>query len=168
MVTNKLDHAAAEKLLTSIREAFDDVEREDGISLREAEVIDDCGGEREQRKARRLDNESHWSEVTFEDLERYHWMFTYLDAKGFRYYLPAVMSLAINELPKRDCDSPSSLLSCLTPRKNRSNEIFERYIALLSQSQKEVVRTFRWWLIDSYYAEDAFIALDRYWEHAAQ
>lgn len=169
MVLNKLDHAAAKKLLALIHEAFDEVEREDGISLHEADVIDDYGGELARRKARRLDNEAHWSAVQGDDIERYHWVFTYLDAQGFRYYLPAVMSHEIQQLHQCQGDSASlgSLLYCLTPCKKRNNEIFERHISLLNDRQKDVVRLFLWWLVDIYYDEEAFIALDRYWERTA-
>lgn len=166
MVTNKLDHAAAEKLRASIHEAFDEVEREDGISLHEADVIDDYGGELARRKARRLDNEAHWSEVKGDDIERYHWVFSYFDAKGFQYYLPAVMSWAIRGMSQGGFDSTSlgSLLYRLTPQKNGSDEIFDQHVSLLNQRQKEVVRLFLWWLVDSYYDEEAFEALDLYWE----
>jgi hypothetical protein len=169
MVTHKLDRAIGEKLLALIREAFDKVEREDGISLHEADVIDDYGGELARRKARRLDNETHWSAVKDEDIERYHWVYSYFDAKGFRYYLPAVMSWAIHGLSKRDFDSTSlgSLLYCLTPRKKVGDDLFEYHVSLLNQQQKDVVRLFLWWLVDSYHDEEAFDALDRYWERTA-
>ena len=169
MFTNKLDQAAAEKLLALIREAFDNVEREDGISLHEADVIDDYGGELARREARRLDNETHWSDIKDDDIERYYWVFSYFDAKGFRYYLPAVMSWAIHGLPTHGFDSTSlgSLLYCLTPRKMVGDEIFEHHVSLLNQQQKDVVRLFLWWLVDSYYDEEAFEALDKYWERTA-
>ena len=52
----------------------------------------DCHGTREERfKARRLDTDTRWQEVRDEWIEDLSSAPYFLDEKGFRYYLPAIM-----------------------------------------------------------------------------
>jgi hypothetical protein len=85
-------------LETEIREAFKGVTRQGGVSWSEAEVIDDYGSEDERAEARAKDTDKDWAELA--DDEKWDpgpgmggWSF--LDAIGFRYYLPAAMIRAL-------------------------------------------------------------------------
>lgn len=89
--------AIRQQLIAEIAEAFADVRREDGISIREADVIDRYGSDDEQLAARKLDAEEHWWDVPDAIIER-HTGFCFLDLKGLRYYIPAYMTCYLRTL----------------------------------------------------------------------
>jgi hypothetical protein len=91
----KEDLLNADELLDVIEKAFDGVEREDGVTLHEAVVIDNYGSQEEFEKAGSYDTETRWQDVSENDLAENPQFMTFLDAKGFRYYLPAAMSWSI-------------------------------------------------------------------------
>lgn len=78
-------------LIAEITAAFACVSREDGITLHEAEAIDDRKSAEECRAARQLDIEQQWQNVPEQDIWACCSALSFLDAKGFRYYLPAFM-----------------------------------------------------------------------------
>jgi hypothetical protein len=78
-------------LIAEITAAFDGISREDGTTLHEAEAIDDRKSAEECRAARRSDTDQHWQEVPAKDISACCSALSFLDAKGFRYYLPAFM-----------------------------------------------------------------------------
>ncbi|MEM8502064.1 MAG: DUF6714 family protein [Cyanobacteria bacterium P01_D01_bin.1] len=78
-------------LIQEITAAFDGVAREDGVTLHEATVLDDYGGPEERAKARAQDTEKRWQEVPERDIRCEDAVLSFLDAKGFRYYIPAYM-----------------------------------------------------------------------------
>lgn len=77
-------------LIEKIIAAFDGVSREGGVSMSEANVIDDYGSEAERAAARASDIDTRWQDVTEEQLAE-NWPISFLDAIGFRYYLPAYL-----------------------------------------------------------------------------
>ena len=91
--------AAAEisALTAQIRTAFQDVLRGEGVSLSETQVLDDYGGTEARQEARSWDTDTHWWEVSDEDLLDGHYI-TYLDDLGWRYYLPAFMTHSLKIL----------------------------------------------------------------------
>src|SRR5215204_4680210 len=78
-------------LIAEITAAFDGVSREDGMTLHEAEAMDDWKSSAEQRAARRLDLESRWQDVPDDDIFACCSALSFLNEKGFRYYIPAFM-----------------------------------------------------------------------------
>jgi hypothetical protein len=78
-------------LMAEIEEAFDGVSREDGTTLHEAIAIDDYLSEEEQRAARLLDIEKRWQDVPDDHIDACYSALHFMDAKGFRYYIPAFM-----------------------------------------------------------------------------
>jgi hypothetical protein len=99
------DLVEKDELLALIENAFNGVEREDGITLHEAAVIDDYGSEEEFVAARNLDTDSRWQDVPDSDISNHTSIYCFLDPKGFRYYLPASMSWAVKhyEEDENDC-----------------------------------------------------------------
>ncbi len=99
MAVPAADDAAA--LIAQIRMVFQDVLRGKGVSLSETQVLDDYGGVEARQEARSWDTDTHWWEVSDEDLLDGHYI-TYLDDLGWRYYLPAFMthSMKIFSIPK--------------------------------------------------------------------
>ena len=88
------------ELIAEITAAFDGVSREDGITLHEAIAIDDWKTPEEQLAARRLDTEQRWQDVPDDAIVACESALSFLDAKGFRYYLPAFMACGL-----RNCDT---------------------------------------------------------------
>lgn len=92
--------AERQKVLKEIEGAFETVVRGDGISWSESEIIDLYGSESQRRMARRKDREHGWKSL----LDNLEWNpevgvggFVFLDAAGFRYYLPAAMARCLRE-----------------------------------------------------------------------
>ncbi|RYG46715.1 hypothetical protein EON79_09410 [bacterium] len=86
--------AERDALLAHIEEVFAGVGREGGVSWSEAEVRDMYGTPEDQAKARAQDREAGWQSLVDDPKWRPTcgvggW--TFLDAVGFRYYLPAAM-----------------------------------------------------------------------------
>jgi len=77
-------------LIEEIIAAFDGVSREGGVSMSEAEVIDDYGSDEERTAARLSDTDTRWQDVTDEQLGS-NWPLSFFDPIGFRYYIPAYM-----------------------------------------------------------------------------
>lgn len=78
-----------QELISEVFAAFAGVEREDGITLREAIAIDEWKSRDEQLAARSLDTDRKWQDVSEETILASSAAPAFLDAKGFRYYLPA-------------------------------------------------------------------------------
>lgn len=96
------DLMEAGELLDLIKKAFDGVERGDGVTIHQATVIDDYGTEEEFVAARKLDTENRWQDVPDSALADNPHALTFLDAAGFRYYLPARMSWSIRNYEHDD------------------------------------------------------------------
>ncbi|MGD1948565.1 MAG: DUF6714 family protein [Leptolyngbyaceae cyanobacterium] len=78
-------------LIEEITVAFDSVARKDGVTLHEAMVIDDYGSLAERAEARAQDTEDQWQNVPENDIRFSDAVLSFLDTKGFHYYLPAYM-----------------------------------------------------------------------------
>ena len=78
-------------LIREITAAFDGVSREDGITLHEAQALDDYAGPDERAEVRKLDTETRWQDVPSEDISQGDSVLSFLDPKGFRYYIPAFL-----------------------------------------------------------------------------
>lgn len=87
--------ATGAAVIAEIETAFDGVSRGDGVTLHEADVIDDCGSDKERGAARQLDTETRWQDVPDELIERFSCPLSFLDGAGFAYYIPAYMRWAI-------------------------------------------------------------------------
>ena len=98
METNDIPNYSARKaaLIEEIIAAFDGVSRKGGVSMSEAAVIDDYGNAGERYMARQEDKDTRWEEITIEQLEN-GWGLIFLDAIGFRYYLPACLLYALHQ-----------------------------------------------------------------------
>lgn len=83
--------ARRDELIQQIHTVFDKVTREGGISLREANVIDDYGTDEQRVQARLLDTDTHWSQVDVEQLDPGCSCMSFVDPIGYRYYAPAYM-----------------------------------------------------------------------------
>ena len=89
-------------LIKEINEAFDGVAREDGVTLHEAMVIDDYGSPAERAEARAQDTEDQWQDVPEDDIRFSDAVLSFLDSKGFHYYLPAYMVWYLRNIDNED------------------------------------------------------------------
>lgn len=78
-------------LITKITAAFESVTREDGITLHEATVIDNAGSAKERAIAKAKDTDTRWQDISDEHIRQAIAPLSFLDAKGFHYYLPAYL-----------------------------------------------------------------------------
>lgn len=125
-----------------IKTAFKDVKLDGGISLRQAEVIDDYGEGVTKEEFARLpqqDITDNWMLLTVEVLNDYCYI-PHLDAKGFRYYIPAYILGVLNSYGSFDC--ASSTLSALYPKKGDSWSHRIQQYSLLNTQQRSAIAHF--------------------------
>ncbi|PHN01372.1 DUF6714 family protein [Flavilitoribacter nigricans] len=127
------------KLINEIRSAFAGVQLGDGVSWREAPIIDDYGSDQERAAVRKLDEKENWENIPLDliiDL-RYQSVLSFLDAEGLRFYLPVCMIHYI----EGDDSSGSAVVASL-PSQLASRETSKELIPLLSKDQIACVRSF--------------------------
>jgi hypothetical protein len=122
-----------QQLVEEIAAAFDGVGREGGVSLHEAEEID-CHGTPEKRaEARKLDIDTRWQDVRDEWIEQFPSVPFFLDARGFRYYLPAYMIWALRN-PNSESAAEDAVVDNLL-----LDEKVSELLPLLTDQQKQVI-----------------------------
>ncbi|HOD82859.1 MAG: hypothetical protein BWX88_04428 [Planctomycetes bacterium ADurb.Bin126] len=88
-------NAVRQDLIKKIHHAFEGVARGKGITLHQARIIDDAiwsgAGPEEEAFARGKDSDRKWQEIPRQVIEELGEECAFLDAEGFRYYLPALM-----------------------------------------------------------------------------
>ena len=131
----------AETIVTAIREAFLNVSRGNGISLHEADAIDDHASDDQRRRAKTLDTDSHWWEIRAEQLEKLYNSLAFMDAEGFRYYIPAYMTQALKTCTTGSLTIDATLVA-LFPATEEAASKFD----LLDASQKESIARFLWFI----------------------
>jgi hypothetical protein len=89
-------------LIEEITAAFDGVSREDGVTLHEATVLDDYGSLEERAEARKQDTEDNWQDVPEEDIRFTDAVLSFLDPKGFHYYIPAYVVWYLRNIDNED------------------------------------------------------------------
>ena len=107
----------AEKIIATISQTFGKVLRGQGISLHEADALDSYASDDQLKQARLLDTDIHWWEIAPEQLERFNGVLIYTNAEGFRYYIPAYMTLALRtwQSSSLSVDAAISSLFPVTP-----------------------------------------------------
>jgi hypothetical protein len=95
----------AQLVIERIERAFSGVRLGAGVSLREADVIDDYGTDAERKKARAQDELDDWKQIPEDLISRYYSCLCFFDAEGMRFHLPAYMRFAM--MHYRDSDSAS-------------------------------------------------------------
>jgi Family of unknown function (DUF6714) len=157
-------------LIAEIEAAFAGVSREDGTTLHEAEAMDDRESEEEQRVARRLDRESRWQDVPEEEIEARCSALSFLDAKGFRYYIPAFMIHGLRHWGEVGNDTLHSSEFHLTQeagkslRRSEPASISEKF--QFTKAQREAVAHFLRFIIDfnPRHAKEATVRAAEKWE----
>ncbi len=132
-------------LIEAIIEAFDGVSRGNGVTLHEAMVIDDYGSPAERAAARAQDTEDKWQDVPEDDIRFSDAVLSFLDAKGFHYYLPAYMVWHLRNIDHEDPDYWSntfdSVIFHLTYQVNIDNYVAPKF-SLFTPAQLKVTGRF--------------------------
>ncbi len=88
---------AKEELIKRIEQDFAAVELGQGVSWREAGVIDDYGSTEARKVARAQDETKDWTKIPFEligDLS-YGSVLSFMDIAGLVFYMPAIMRFSL-------------------------------------------------------------------------
>ena len=163
--------AERDALINEIETAFDGISREGGVSWVDAMVADACGDERAGQHVQSANRDARWQDLLAEGVEFPGdgiGVWPFLDAIGFRYYLPAAMILTIvsgNDATvcfplTLESGSPSSWprdrWTLLNLRQRRCVKRFLQYM--------NVVEAFAWTLRSDWNANEWGRALDLYWK----
>jgi hypothetical protein len=154
-----IDQEAA-VLIPMLFAAFGDQDLDGGVSLEEAEHIDDYAMPARtlgDPPARGFGQSGPWHALTQKQLEKYSWCnFSFQDARGLRYHIPAYLRFFLEE-PKFKVD-PGSLLFHL-----ESGFQVKELRSILTQDQKHVIA--RWLATQAldHWGSSARKALKRHW-----
>src|ERR1022692_2618018 len=136
------DNSKREAVTDAIQSAFKGVTLGPGISLRQAEMIDDrtkdCVTSPEFHALLSGEVTNDWSRVPSIELERDN--IAHLDARGFRYYIPALM-LSVLERYESGSMRVIGTLMGLYPKKESWDYHMRRY-SLLTENQKSAIAFF--------------------------
>lgn len=120
-----------------IDHAFADVVLGTGVSLREANAIDDYCTEEVRTAARESDEHHDWRQIPDEHIEYYCSVLCFMDLEGLRFHLPAYMRFTLNRY--RDSES----LTCdMTIYRLCDPDNVNSLREFLSQSQIEAIQAF--------------------------
>ena len=126
-------------LLRAIQQAFKDVELGSGVTLHETIVIDNYGGPKERLQARSPDETQDWRKIDTRELMSV-WGIggpSFYDALGFRFHLPAYLSLAGTHF--NDDAAIEAIEFFLDSLTSLSAYNLERF-SILSRPQKQCVK----------------------------
>ncbi len=86
--------------IAAIEAAFADVRLGSGVSIRQADAIDNYDGEEEQALARELDEHEDWKRIPEEVIHHTPSAMCFMDVQGILFQLPASMCFAAASLPQ--------------------------------------------------------------------
>jgi hypothetical protein len=140
-----------QQLLDNIARAFAGVQLGDGVSLHETVVIDNYGSADERLAARSSDEKHDWHALIHDpELARICRTgpsgMCFFDAAGFRFHLPAFLSLAVDD---RDDDDTRGMVESLLFRLTRIDEHDQERFAILNDAQRACVRDVLTYLRDT-------------------
>lgn len=128
----------ASRLRALITTAFRGVELGKGISIRQSEAIDLDGGANAFGKDAPQEVTDDWTRVPIEELERV--CVPYLDAAGFRFYIPALMLSVLSHYDPLSMRVTGTIGS-LYPKQDLWSFHMDQY-ALLDAAQLRAIATY--------------------------
>ena len=147
----------ADRLITTIAEAFRGVTLGDGVGLQHAQGLDDYEDEETCAAYRKGDEKDDWRAISSFDLNRCNSSLSFFDAAGMRFHLPAFMTAEL----RGEYDFGMSF--CLTHLDAHGRT----YFTALSEVQRKAVREFLLFLRDDpdyqLDREEIDQALESYW-----
>lgn len=145
-------HRELSLLVRDIHESFRAVTREGGVSWNETRAIDGYADEEERARARASDTDTSWQELVddqeWQPSEGYGGA-CFLDAIGFRYYLPVLMIRTLRRLSSDDPMTEYGVAFHLTPSKDPGLLGFHaEQFAALETEQRRCVARFVWYMVE--------------------
>jgi hypothetical protein len=128
-------------LIDRVRAEFANVSRGLGRTLHEAIGLDKHLNGDDLNRERARDTEVHWTDVPAADIEDSPEIFSFLDFRGFAYYLPAYMVWALENYDHSDSATPDFLIYALDPHGALQDTKLSHFDQLAS-GQREVVAEF--------------------------
>ena len=119
-------------------------------------------------QARQLDVDQHWQDVPGEWIERFAYSLSFLDPKGFQYYLPAFMIWTLDHLSaESEVVQPTILALCPTPR---FSSWYKERFAVFTDAQNQAICQFLRFMVghDPFAVARVSVALDAYWGQFCQ
>ena len=132
----------ASELKEVIRIAFRNVKLDGGVSLRQAKVMDNYGEGANNKEFKTLPEQeitNNWEAIPDEIISQ-HCYLSHLDAKGFRYYIPAFMLSSLRE--PEFSDTLGSTIFALYPKKDDLWDYKMMHYSLLDAQQRSAVAQF--------------------------
>lgn len=132
MRTTQTDNAVKQ-----IVDAFADVPLGTGVSLHEADVIDDYGADDQRAAAREEDEVDDWQRIPDDDIENYSSVLCFMDDDGLRFHLPAYMRFTLCRYRESESMSADSTIYRLC-----DPDCIKRLLAFLTDRQIDAIKTF--------------------------
>lgn len=117
--------------------AFAEVSLGNGVSLREADVIDDYGTLNERAAAREQDELDDWQWIPDEYIENHSSVLCFMDDQGLRFHLPAYMRFALLRYRESESMSIDATIYRLS-----DPDCIKRLLAYLTDQQVDAIKTF--------------------------
>jgi hypothetical protein len=128
-----------------IAQAFHNVHLNDGMTIYTGESLDRYGDAEEDRKSMTAERYD-WRRVPVPDLLKRHCSLSYLDADGFRFYTPAIMTIIVRDLDSHGMLTDSFLYSIHNIRSS-CRVCDTPYCMLYNRSQRAAIIRFVKYLI---------------------
>lgn len=163
LTLRELREAVVEAAIESLERAFGDVRRDGGVSLHQMNVLDDYGDADALARAELEDGEERWQTIDDDKLERFGASLVFLDAKGFRFYIPAFLRLMARRLS--DLARPCAFDGVWSALVSSHSYASTHYTAL-DDAQRRAIATFLRGVVEIGDDEDRAAAresIDRYW-----
>lgn len=129
-----------DELESKIKAAFEGVRLDRGVSLLQAAAADDAITDKQYKFLSRQEITWNWTVIPAETLQEYCYWIGFLDEKGFRYYIPALMVNCLHEVSVIG----SEIVYYLCPNRDSWDHYMERY-SLLNQQQRSAIAHFLYW-----------------------
>ena len=149
-----------------IEQSFDTYSLDGGISLREAKGIDSYESKSALKKARMLDEKNDWRNIPYRDIENIPSIFSFLDAKGVMFYLPAFMIYIIKNHDFDKSNVEEDVIFSLSS--DIGSTWFKGRFKLIEKKHKNAIVSFLKWyrsIDDCCYRKEIEKALE-YWKNA--
>ena len=127
------------RVIEAIEQAFARVQIEDGITLREAIVLDNYGTDAERQQARSQGELDDWRSIPDETIARYSASLAFLDATAMRFYLPAFMRFALRQYGRSDSPSINYIIHLLDPFRGSGAADVDFAFEKLTEEQRQLL-----------------------------
>lgn len=157
-------------LIHEIERVFANVRRDGGFSLHQMHILDylDKPSEEDLIAAGKKDREKTWQELTPEKLDNFKSSLALLDAKGFRFYLPAYMHLFLSNWTDGGHHSCPGLVDSL---KDGPDDDYGPSAGLLDTVQRTIIANFLCFVVrhgaEFFDEDDALLGLQNGWNKYA-